>query len=502
MFWNFWYEALWFQDWTLDRKVFSFTTEWTPAEYWKGLMAQSWEWTDPQTLTVHLRPGIKWQDKEPVNGREFVADDIVYHFDRMQGWGSFTEGSPFFAGRLSTLQGVTATDKSTVVFKFNSPSTIVNSWNLIGEPMLQNFEAREAVELYGDLKDWTHAVGTGPFMLTDYQANTSMTMDKNPNYWGYDERHPKNKLPYVDTVKVVCIPDESTRLAALRTGKIDKMENISWQQAASLAKTSPELQQGLVAQPGKLLQLRCDHAPFTDINVRKALQLSFDCKTLAQTYYGGTVDWKPVGITFYKGYCTPYDEWPQSLKDEYSYNPTKAKELLAAAGYPNGFKTNVVANSSDDLQLLQVLKGYLKDINVDMDINVMDMSAYMTFVQAGKNDQMVYAGLSAAMPPAMSSVMWTAAEKNNGCHNDDSTYEALVQKLATAADVTEAQQLVNEADMRFLTQHWCVVTFPIANYVCWQPYLKGYSGEKLVWGQVPNYARWWIDLNLKKSMGR
>ena len=69
-----------------------------------------------------------------------------------------------------------------------------------------------------------------------------MTFSKNTQYWGYDERYPQNRLPYADKLKVLMIPDPATKLAALRTGKIDMINMIDWQQAVSLAKTNPELQ--------------------------------------------------------------------------------------------------------------------------------------------------------------------------------------------------------------------------------------------------------------------
>ena len=74
----------------------------------------------------------------------------------------------------------------------------------------QCLENPEAVKKWGNLNDWHHAIGTGPFILKDFVSGSSATLIKNPNYWGYDERYPQNKLPYVDTVKFLIIPDEAT----------------------------------------------------------------------------------------------------------------------------------------------------------------------------------------------------------------------------------------------------------------------------------------------------
>ena len=92
-----------------------------------------------------------------------------------------------------------------------------------------------------------------------------------------------------------------------------------------------------------------------------------------------------------KGWGFPYEEWPQDLKDEYAYNPTAAKKLLADAGYPNGFKTNIVADAAGDMDLLQIVKSYFADIGIDMDIRPMETAAWIAFVQIGhKHDQLVH----------------------------------------------------------------------------------------------------------------
>ena len=117
------------------------------------------------------------------------------------------------------------------------------------------------------LKDWKTVVGSGPFMVTDYSSGTATIYDKNPNYWNYDERFPKNKLPYIDTLKEIVIPDTPTAVAALRTGKIDMLEQsntILWKEAQNIAKTNPEIIQGVWPTPGQDLQMRVDKTPFSD----------------------------------------------------------------------------------------------------------------------------------------------------------------------------------------------------------------------------------------------
>jgi len=92
-----------------------------------------------------------------------------------------------------------------------------------------------------------------------------------------------------------------------------------------------------------------------------------------------------------KGWGLPYEEWPQDMKDEYAYNPTAARKLLADAGYPNGFKTHIVADVAADMNLLQIVKSYFADIGIDMEIRPMASSDLQVFVTIErKHDQLFY----------------------------------------------------------------------------------------------------------------
>jgi len=509
---DLWYESLFEPSWTVDRETWSMRGMFYPDQYWQGNLAEKWEITDPTTITAHLRQGIHWQNKPPVNGREFVAADVEYHYNRMLGTGSgYTEGNPMYLGMAGNLAKVTAVDKYTVAFKFKQPSA-QNFQTIADRFALNEMDAPEWVEMgkgasgsSSPLNDWTKVVGTGAWMLTNLISGSSLTFEKNPNYWATDERHPGNKLPYFDSVTILIIPDSSTRLAALRTGQIDVMNSnaggLEWQDKQQLAKSNPEIQTVPVPAGASGVGLRVDKKPFNDIRVRIALDMAINRADIAKGFYGGTSSPNPVGLVTadYKGYAYDYADWPQSLKDQYAYNPAGAKKLLAEAGYPNGFKTNVVStNDTNTLKLMEIFKDFFKDIGVDMEIIPMDSAAYQSFTRGGKHDQMSSQGLAFTWPPTRLIDTYYSKTLGDcvfyGLNNaPDEVYDTLHDQLLATSDPTEAMKIFQQMDKRVIEQHYTIAAPEKYTYAAWQPWLKGYSGEVLMWGQGVAYARMWIS---------
>jgi peptide/nickel transport system substrate-binding protein len=432
--------------------------------------------------------------------------------------GGFTKPSPNeVGGPLATdLISVTATDKYTAVFKWRKPNPeyILESIQAIGSGSC--LIAHEAVEKWGDVNDWHRAIGTGPFILSDFVPGSSATFTKNKNYWGYDERYPQNKLPYVDTMKVLIIPDNATALAGIRTGKIDFVDGIPLSQANAMKKSNPEiLQLTLPGASAETLEPRIDKTPFTDIRVRKAIQMAIDLPTIASSFYGGTVSPNPVPLTspYLKGWGWPYEQWPQDLKDEYAYNPTAAKKLLADAGYPSGFKTNVIADSKGDMDLLQVAKSYLMAVGIDMSITTMDAASWLTYVRTQKkHDQMVNRNggntLGLSYEPLRQLQRLTTNYTSNYIILSDATIDGNYAKALAATNVETVKQLLRDDNEYVARQHFVISLLIPINFNLYQPWLKGYSGQaRSISGQYTPFflgfygARFWVDSAMKQSMG-
>ena len=516
-----WMEGMHGINWTVDPAEYSYHIGYTVPNYIGNVLAKSWEFTDPYTYVVHLKEGIKYQNIAPVNGRELTSADIVYHYHRVYGGGDgFTKPAPNFAttAYVANLVSVTADGKYTVVFKWNTANPITITSALQSPTIANSIEAREAVEKWGgDLNDWHRAVSTGAFMVKDFVSDSSLTLVKNPDYWGYDERYPQNRLPYIAQVKALVMPDYSTSMAALRTGKLDVLDGLNLDQATALKKTNPELVQ--ISIPlGTVLTIdpRIDVKPFNDMKVRIALQKAIDIATIVKSLYGGSDAPYPGTLTAreLKGWTWPWEEWPQSLKDEYTYDPVAAKKILADAGYVNGFKTNVVVSSDVNMDLVQVVKSYFAAIGVDMDIRVMDSAAWSSYVITNRAaDQIAMRNqgfLGVNYEPPIQLNKFVTNYRINYVMVSDTGYDALVAKVLASTTIADYQAAFVEINKYVAKQHWAVSLCQPNMYILHQPWLKGYNGQTnsiegsasfiLLFFQYG--ARFWIDQNVKQSLGR
>ena len=485
----------------------------------KGALAESWEISpDGLTYTFHIRQGVHWHNKAPMNGRELTADDIVFNYHRYLGLGSgFTEVSPPFAGFESGvgIESVTATDKWTVVMKLKEPRLFAMDRILDEYAIYMN--APEAIKEHGDVKDWRNLVGTGPFEMTDFVEGSSVTYTKNPDYWAYDEKYPENRLPYVDELRYLILTEEATRLAALRTGKVDYVgvngspaQIISVDVLESLKRTNPEL----VFWPFKYRSdnsfgMNVSKPPFDDIRVRKAMQMALDLETIYSTYYKGYGSTKPQGniADTVEGWSIPFEEWPEEVKKVYTYDPAGAEALLDAAGYPRGadgtrFKIVLNHYAPYDATFSELNAAYWGEIGIDVEVQITPASEFGPLRQEGRFE-MINAELSGASSPAVAFPVYVSDNPGNHAYVKDPDFDALADAWVRADTLEEAQRLTKEALMYSLERHWAIWGGEMPQWNVSQPWVMGYNGE--IWlgvGQNDSwFARLWIDSELKEAMG-
>lgn len=365
------YDTIWGPDMTktpAGSGEWSYLAAYIPDKYMVGYLAESIEQPDLSTVIWHMRQGVRYQNKPPANGRELVASDVVYCINRTQA----DVRSAWYKPDPKLLVVATALDKYTVQLKFAVPGVPNNRVTLSVYPP-------ETIQTYGNLEDWHNLCGTGPWILTDCVADSSLTYVKNPGYWKFDENRPGNHLPYLDGYRYIIIPDTQTSEAALRTHKID-MYTMSMNDAQNLWKSSPELKWIARGQEANsMIQFRTDIAPFNDIRVRKALAMAIDRQAIVDSYYQGhaeILEW-PFFDSLVDVY-TPLDQLPADVKENFVCNPTKARQLLADAGYPNGFSTEMVTvTTSPAPDLAALVKSYWDAIGVKTTLNAGDPNSVM-----------------------------------------------------------------------------------------------------------------------------
>ena len=519
-------ERLAYGNWRLDRKEYDFRDSYVPLFANTGNLAESWETPDPLTYIFHIRQGVRYAlnpDSEAsrlLNGRELTADDVVYTYQRNNSLGDFTERIevPGAAHNLP-WESIEATDKWTVVFKLKEPSldalflTLTESQDWI--------LPAEVIEQYGDYKDWKNVVGTGPFILTDYVTGVSKSYIKNPDYWGFDEKYPQNRLPYIDQLRALLMADEATRISALRTGKVDMIAHggvvdiKSLDVVRSLRKTNPEIEVGGFIQGSfQSFTLNIRKAPFDDIRVRHALQMALDIETINDTYYAGYAKLEPIGFSGAKGYYTPWEEWPEELKPYYRYDPQGAEKLLDEAGYPRGadgvrFKTTLQHRDVMDLGYVEIAVDYWAEIGVEVTINIHDMATLVANRTAAVEGSEPSYEMGSGNLSMITSPSWTISayratggtkffrEWTGGAETPELTaaYDAFF-----AATTVEQQMKAHRAfGMVLMKQHNQIWGPLVPVYQATQAWVNGFNWEYAM-GNMNHHtilARLWIDQELK-----
>ncbi len=477
------------------------TTWWGGAFYLPFMtsgLAESWEFPDPETIIFHIRKGIRWQSRPPVNGREFTADDAAFAITRV-----FSNAAARTTGRFaSSFRSATATDKYTIVIK--GKVSLLYSTPLVFEFLTSRTHMipREVIDRYGDMRDWRNAVGTGPFMVVDNVEGSSATFVRNSNYWGKDPLFPDNQLPYVDKVTYLIMQDASTRIAALRTGKVDALTEIPLEDASNLNNTNPELKSAGSFSPNThVVWLRSDTKPFDDIRVRQALHMAIDFKTIARDYYKGKAEiiWAPVPpVQEFMDAYTPLEQLPESTRELYAYQPEKAKQLLAEAGYPNGFKFSLLCYK-DQVDMASIVADYLSKIKVNMELDTKEVGVF-TSMRGSKTykDAVMYSWAVRNVYTATN--LEPTSTANYGRINDAYINERLANILSfeNMGKQGEINRLCKEYALYALRQAWAIDVPATYIFHFWQPWLKNYYGVRMVGAFQNNLANYvWIDQDLK-----
>jgi peptide/nickel transport system substrate-binding protein len=397
-------------------------------------LAESWEVSeDGLTYTFKLRKGVKFHD-----GTDFNAEAVVYNFERWMN--SHDEGKfAYYASMFGGFKGdeghvikeVKAVDEYTVQFTLNRPQA----------PFLKNIAmppfaiaSPEALEKHGD-KFGENPVGTGPFVFKEWKRNDTITLEKNPNYW-------KEGYPKLDKVVFKVIPDNSARLNALLTGEIQLMDGMN---PSDVEKVEANKDLQVFFRPSMnvgYLGFNVEKEPFNNKLVRQALSHAVNKKALIDAFYSGQAE--PA-----KNPMPPVIEGYNDEIEDYPYDLEKAKQLLAEAGYPNGFETEFWAMPvprpymPNGQKVAEAIQADFAKIGVKTTIKTMEWATYLEKVQAGEAP-MFLLGWTGDNGDA-DNFLYTLLDKDNIGSNNYSRYSNdQVHKLLIDAQSTPDQEKRNE----------------------------------------------------------
>jgi len=431
-------------------------------------LAERWEELDDTTYVFHLRKGVKWHNKPPLNGRELVAEDVKFTYDRF-----LTETSNANRYLLDSVDRVEVVDRYTVKFLLKEPYVWLIS--VLAYPQSMWIVAPEVVQQFGDLKKPENAIGTGPFILERYEPSVKSVFKRNPDYY-------RDGQPYVDGVEWLVIPDESTGLAMYRTGQLDCGPGINWavrqQDLEALKKSHPHLMyQDFLSQTAGVLNMRTDMPPFTDVRVRRAISHAIDRQALVEAVWGrgapsaavarGLVEW-----------TVPIDQLGAGAK-YYEYDPKEARRLLAEAGFPKGFKTQLTVTSGltrdlvDDAQLVQ---RFLKDVGIDAELKIQEYGAYVATTVQGKFEGLARTPTGVTWEPDGRLYRAYASDSSrNVGHVNDATLTAMLKEQRRTKDLAARKQLIFDIQRYVAEQQYYVYLNSNTITTSWQPYVKNFA---------------------------
>jgi peptide/nickel transport system substrate-binding protein len=448
-------------------------------------VAERWEELNDTTYVFYLRKGVTWHNKPPLNGRELVAEDVKFTYDRF-----LTEKGNANRFLLEPVDRVEVVDRYTVKFLLKEPYV----WlvDTLAFPWTMWIVAPEVVEKFGDLKKPETAIGTGPFMLERYDPNVKAIFKRHPEYYRQDQ-------PHVDGVEWLIVPDESTALAMYRTGQIDvgpqQNNAVRQQDLDSLKQSHPHLMyRDILSIVPQVVFMRTDMAPFSDVRVRRAISYAIDRQGSIDAIYVRGEPTPPVARGLVE-WSLPIEQLGEGAK-YYRYDPKEAKRLLAEAGYPKGFKTQLWATTGltrdlvDDAQLVQ---RYLKDVGIEAELKLQEHGAYMATTMQGKFEGMVRSPFGIAWEPDAPLYRTFAADSSwNAGHLNDPKLTAMLKEQRRTKDIEARRKIIYDIQRYAAEQQYFVYLNANVITVSWAPYVKNY-GPNITFDYGSRAAALWLD---------
>ena len=438
-------------------------------------LAEKWDISpDGLVYTFTLRKGVKWHTTKTFKPtRDFNADDLIFSIDRM-----WKENHPYYnvtssnhsyfadMGLPKLLKSVEKVDDYTLKITLTRPEAPFLSDLAMEYAGIQSAEYADQLLKAGTPERLDQEpVGTGPFMLVQYQKDAIIRYKANPDYY-----HGKAQI---DDLIFSITPDASVRWAKLQRGECHVMP---YPNPADLDAIRADPNVTVLEQPGLnigYLAYQTTKKPFDDVKVRKAINMAINKKAIIDAVYlsTGVAATNPIPPTMWS--------YNTEVKDD-PYDPEAARKLLTEAGYPNGFETDLWAMpvqrpyNPNAKRIAELMQADLAKVGVKAEIKSFEWGEYRKRLQNGEHQMGMFGWTGDNGDPdnflhTLLGCESAAVGGNNVAKWCNPQFQDLVVKAKSATDLAERTKLYEQAQVIFKEQApW----FTIAHAVQLKPVRK------------------------------
>jgi peptide/nickel transport system substrate-binding protein len=429
-----------------------------PDGTYHGLLAKSWEISaDNLTWTFTLRNDVKFHDGTPFN-----AAAAKWFFDKARD----PNGQHAFSSSYTAVKEILAPDDTTLIFKLNNP------WPNILFTVSTSFAgliSPTAYEKYGKDYGTKYAVGTGPFILEEWVPQEKTAVKRNPDYkWGPDFLQ-NTGAPHVDEVIFKFLPEATTRVAELEIGGLDILTGVPTADLPRIKDSGKFDIKSMPAYGGALFYIDMNQTkpPLNELNVRQALNYAVDREKVASIFLGqyGQAAYGYMASHWKCGYSDP-----KSIS--YLYDPEKAKQLLAAAGWTDSNGDGVVDkggnpfsmkmyiyNDSESQSYGEILQAELAAVGIKVDLLPLEYSSMVDYFKSNENQLSL---INYGWPDSDVYNLFFASDQIpylNSSHINDPKIDDLLKKANTAPTHDERCQFFADLEKYAIEQAVWVPVF-------------------------------------------
>lgn len=394
---------------------------------------------DAKTLTFTLRDGITFHDGTPV-----TVEDVKYSIDRyaeIQG-----ESSAF-----SMLSDVVIKDDKTIeVILKEGDSEFITELTLAVIPASNEDPAG-------------NPIGTGPFKFVSYTPGQNLILEKYDGYW-------KEGVPSLDKVEFKFTPDVDTAFMELQAGTIDILKYLTTAQAQSLGSGYNLVEGSMNLVHG--MYLNSEYGPLSNAKVRQALCYAVDRNAINNFLFGGKS--RIIGSNMIPNMTKYYEPQAETV---YTYDVEKAKELLAEAGYPNGFDLEITVPSSysQHVDTAQIIADELSQAGIKATIKQVEWSTWLEEVYKNGEFEATVIGFDGTLAPGKMLQRYVSGDGKNFMHYSNAEFDRAFKEAYEAVDDAEKIAKYKEAQMILAQDAAAVYIEDPANLVAVNKKFGGYT---------------------------